>query len=117
MEFDYNTKETRVGIQEGVSLEVELYAMRVLIKGGVWNKEWLFGELCLNRRCIIHNNLRTYRERKGTSKVRKFKIVLLFTEYEAFEMEKNESLQEMITRLNLLVNELSSLGKVLSTEE
>ncbi|XP_047269540.1 uncharacterized protein LOC124899274 [Capsicum annuum] len=54
---------------------------------------------------------------EGTSQVRKFKIALLFTEYEAFEMGKNESLQEMITRLTLLVNELSSLGKVLSTEE
>ena len=35
LKFDYNTKETRVGIEEGVSLEVEFYAMRVLIKSGV----------------------------------------------------------------------------------
>ncbi|KAF3623917.1 putative vacuolar cation/proton exchanger 3-like [Capsicum annuum] len=35
LEFDYNTKETRVGIEEGISLEVKFYAMRVLIKGGV----------------------------------------------------------------------------------
>ena len=35
LEFDYNTKETRVGIEEGVSLEVEFYAMRVMIEGGV----------------------------------------------------------------------------------
>lgn len=47
MEFYYNTKETRVEIKERVSLEVELYAMRVLIKGGVWNEEWLFEELYL----------------------------------------------------------------------
>ena len=33
MEFDYNTKETRAGIEEGVSLEVELYAIRVMIEG------------------------------------------------------------------------------------
>ena len=35
LEFYYNTKETRVGIKERVSLEVELYVMRVSIKGGV----------------------------------------------------------------------------------
>ena len=51
LEFYYNTKETRVGIEEGVSLEVELYAMRVLIKVGVWNKEWLFGELIFR---VVH---------------------------------------------------------------
>ena len=35
LEFDYNTKETRVKIEEGVSLKVELYAMRVIIEFGV----------------------------------------------------------------------------------
>lgn len=47
---------------------------------------------------------------EGTRKVRKFRIALLFTEYEAFKMNENDSLQKMITRLTYLVNELSSLG-------
>ena len=48
---------------------------------------------------------------KGTSQVRKFRISLLFTEYEAFKIKENETLHEMMTRLTTLTNELTSLGK------
>lgn len=54
---------------------------------------------------------------EGTTQVRKFKIFLLFTKYEVFKIKQNEALQEMITRLTSMVNELSFLEKVLSTEK
>ncbi|XP_047264674.1 uncharacterized protein LOC124896863 [Capsicum annuum] len=54
---------------------------------------------------------------KGTSQVRKFRISLLFTKYEAFKMKENETLHEIMTRMNTLTNELTSLGKVISEEE
>ncbi|KAF3668716.1 putative LRR receptor-like serine/threonine-protein kinase MRH1-like [Capsicum annuum] len=54
---------------------------------------------------------------KGTSQVRKFKIALLFTEFEVFKMKENESLHEIVTRLTVLTNELTSLGKVITEEE
>ncbi|XP_047249976.1 uncharacterized protein LOC124885769 [Capsicum annuum] len=54
---------------------------------------------------------------EGTSQVRKFRIALLFTEYEAFKMKENKTLHEMMTSLTTLTNELTSLGKVISEEE
>jgi len=42
---------------------------------------------------------------------------MLFTEYETFKMKEGEPLLEMITRLTKLINELSSLRKVLTTEK
>lgn len=53
----------------------------------------------------------------GISQVRKFRISLLFTEYEAFKMKENKFLHEMMTRLTALTNELTSLGKVITAEE
>lgn len=52
-----------------------------------------------------------------TSQVRKFRIAMLFTKYETFRIKENESLSDMMTRLTTLINELSSLGKILTTEE
>jgi len=46
---------------------------------------------------------------EGTSQVKKFRVAILFTDYETFKMKENESLLEMITRLTTLINELSSL--------
>ena len=54
---------------------------------------------------------------EGTSQLRKFRISLLFTEYEAFKMKEKESLHEMMTRLTALTNEMTSLGKVITEEE
>lgn len=54
---------------------------------------------------------------EGTAQVRKFQVAMLFTEYETFKIKENESLQDMMARLTLLINELASLGKVLTTEE
>ncbi|KAF3612283.1 hypothetical protein FXO38_36932 [Capsicum annuum] len=54
---------------------------------------------------------------EGTSQVRKFRIVILFTEYEDFKMKENKSLQEIMTRLTALTNELTSLEKVITVEE
>lgn len=42
---------------------------------------------------------------------------MLFTEYETFKMNDNESLQDMITRLKTLINELAYLGKILTIKE
>lgn len=54
---------------------------------------------------------------KGLAQVRKFKISYLFTEYKDFKMRENKSLHEMMSKLSTLANELTSLGKVISTEE
>ncbi|KAH0716794.1 hypothetical protein KY285_012825 [Solanum tuberosum] len=54
---------------------------------------------------------------KGTNQVRKFRVAMLFTEYETFKMKEGEPLLEMFTQLTKLMNELSSLGKILTTEE
>ena len=54
---------------------------------------------------------------ESTTQVRKFKISKLCSEYEAFKMKFGESLQDMITRFTIVVNELISLGKVYTIEE
>ena len=54
---------------------------------------------------------------EDTSQVRKFRISLLFTEYEAFKMKENETLHEMMTRLTTLTNELTYFRKAISEEE
>lgn len=54
---------------------------------------------------------------EGTIQVKKIKIALLFTEYEAFRMRENESLHQMMSRLTALTNELTSLGKTITTKE
>lgn len=46
---------------------------------------------------------------EGTNQVTKFKITLLFAEDDAFKMKENELVQQMISRLTSLVNDLSSL--------
>lgn len=50
-------------------------------------------------------------DREETSQVQKFRVVMLFTKYEAFKMKENEYLLEIITRLTTLINELSSLER------
>ena len=47
----------------------------------------------------------------------KFIISYLFTEFEAFKKGEIEYLHEMMTCLTILTNELTFLGKVISTEE
>lgn len=42
---------------------------------------------------------------------------MLFTEYETFKTKNSETLQETITRLTILVNEISSLDKTLTIEK
>ena len=54
---------------------------------------------------------------EGTTQVRKFRIARLCSEYEAFKIKFGESLQDMITRFTIVVNELIFLGKVYTTEE
>ncbi|XP_069146022.1 uncharacterized protein [Solanum lycopersicum] len=54
---------------------------------------------------------------EGTTKVQKVRIARLCSEYEAFKMKSGESLQDMITRFTIVVNELISLGIVYNTEE
>lgn len=52
-----------------------------------------------------------------TSQVKRFTVSMLFTEYETLKMKDNEQLQDMITRLATVINELTSLGKILTIEE
>ncbi|XP_077215671.1 uncharacterized protein LOC143850299 [Tasmannia lanceolata] len=48
---------------------------------------------------------------EGTTQVKKPKVNMLVTDFESFEMYKNESIFDMFTRFTNIVNELSALGK------
>lgn len=54
---------------------------------------------------------------EGTNEVKRSKIDLLMHQYELFSMKHKESIRDMITRFTNIVNELSSLGKMIPTEE
>ena len=54
---------------------------------------------------------------EGTSDVKDSKISIYNRKYELFKMLPNEDVKTMFTRFTLIVNTLSSLGKVYSNEE
>lgn len=54
---------------------------------------------------------------EGSIDVKKNKIDLLVKRYELFKMDKEESINKMFQRFNLIVNELTCLGKVYSVED
>ena len=49
-------------------------------------------------------------------KLRDKKIDLLMNQYELFQMKSKESIQDMFTRFTNIINELTSLGKVITSE-
>jgi hypothetical protein len=46
----------------------------------------------------------------GTSNVREQKHCLVLNEYNSFTMKENELVRDMYSRLNLVINELNSIG-------
>ncbi|XP_021837457.2 uncharacterized protein [Spinacia oleracea] len=54
---------------------------------------------------------------EGTNEVKRSKIDLLMHQYELFSMKTYESIQDMITRFTNIINELNSLGKIITPEE
>jgi hypothetical protein len=46
----------------------------------------------------------------GTSNVREQKHCLVLNEYNSFAMKDNEFVRDMYSRLNLIINELNSIG-------
>jgi hypothetical protein len=46
----------------------------------------------------------------GTSNVREQKHCLVLNEYNSFAMKNNELVRDMYSRLNLIINELNSIG-------
>jgi hypothetical protein len=46
----------------------------------------------------------------GTSNVREQKHFLVLNEYNSFQMKENELVRDMYSRLNLIINELNSIG-------
>jgi DNA replication protein DnaC len=46
----------------------------------------------------------------GTSNVREQKQCLVLNEYNSFAMKENELIREMYSHLNLIINELNSIG-------
>ncbi|XP_021858321.1 uncharacterized protein [Spinacia oleracea] len=54
---------------------------------------------------------------EGTNEVKRSKIDLLMHQYELFSMKTSESIQDMITRFTNIINELNSLGKIITPEE
>ncbi|XP_059306314.1 uncharacterized protein LOC132057724 [Lycium ferocissimum] len=52
---------------------------------------------------------------EGTTQVKNFKIDMLTTEYKMFKMKESESIHEMHTRFTSIINELHSLGEVITT--
>ena len=53
----------------------------------------------------------------GTSEVKRSKIDMLMHRYELFQMKPKESVHDMLTRFSNIINELNSLGKIISPEE
>ncbi|KMT03682.1 hypothetical protein BVRB_8g190190 [Beta vulgaris subsp. vulgaris] len=54
---------------------------------------------------------------QGTNEVKRSKIDMLMHKYELFQMKPKESVQEMLTRFSNIINELESLGKIITPEE
>ncbi|XP_077228491.1 uncharacterized protein LOC143861448 [Tasmannia lanceolata] len=48
---------------------------------------------------------------EGTTQVKKSKVNMLISDFEAFEMHEGESISNMFTRFTNIVNELNALGK------
>nr|XP_009779490.1 PREDICTED: uncharacterized protein LOC104228675 [Nicotiana sylvestris] len=63
----------------------------------------------------IWEALQTAHER--TTQVNQYKIDMLTTKYELFKMKEDESIQEMHTRFTSIINELHSLGEIISTNK
>ncbi|XP_070026548.1 uncharacterized protein [Nicotiana sylvestris] len=51
---------------------------------------------------------------EGTTQVKQSKIDMLTTEYELFRMKDDESIQDMYIHFTSIINELYSLGKIIS---
>ncbi|XP_075096473.1 uncharacterized protein LOC142174554 [Nicotiana tabacum] len=51
---------------------------------------------------------------EGTTQVKQSKFDMLTTEYELFRMKDDESIQDMHTRFTFIINELHSLGEIIS---
>ncbi|XP_021747150.1 uncharacterized protein LOC110713000 [Chenopodium quinoa] len=54
---------------------------------------------------------------EGTNEVKRSKIDLLMSRYERFEMQSKETIEEMFTRFNYIINELNSLGRHIPIDE
>ncbi|XP_021732310.1 uncharacterized protein LOC110699127 [Chenopodium quinoa] len=54
---------------------------------------------------------------EGTNEVKCSKIDLLMSRYERFEMQSKETIEEMFTRFNDIINELNSLGRHIPIDE
>jgi len=63
----------------------------------------------------IWNNLVVTHE--GTSQVKRAKIDLLHSQYENFNMNDNETINDMITRFTKITNGLSSLGDSIDNDQ
>uniref|UniRef100_A0A1S4CH61 Uncharacterized protein n=1 Tax=Nicotiana tabacum TaxID=4097 RepID=A0A1S4CH61_TOBAC len=51
---------------------------------------------------------------EGTTQVKQSKINMLTTEFELFRMKDDESIQDMHTRFTSIINELHSLGEIIT---
>ncbi|XP_021753741.1 uncharacterized protein LOC110719144 [Chenopodium quinoa] len=54
---------------------------------------------------------------EGTNEVKRSKIDLLMSRYERFEMQSEETIEEMFTRFNDIINELNSLSRHIPIDE
>lgn len=54
---------------------------------------------------------------EGTNRVKESKINMHVHDYELFKMNANESIQDMYTRFNDIINKLKSLGKSYPEQE
>ncbi|XP_077249185.1 uncharacterized protein LOC143888633 [Tasmannia lanceolata] len=54
---------------------------------------------------------------EGTTQVKKTKINLIVSDFEAFKMKNDESIYEIYTRFTNIINELEGLGKTYTNEE
>src|SRR5262249_48227639 len=71
-------------------------------------------QLCKNAKEIWEKLQVTY---EGTTQVKATKISMLTHKYELFKMEESESISEMFTRFNGILNELKGLGKTYENAE
>ncbi|XP_077215726.1 uncharacterized protein LOC143850352 [Tasmannia lanceolata] len=54
---------------------------------------------------------------EGTTQVKKSRVNMLISDFEAFEMHEGESISDMFTRFTNIVNELNVLGKTYTNYE
>ncbi|XP_033513297.1 uncharacterized protein [Nicotiana tomentosiformis] len=94
------------------AIEKNFHAKKILVCG-IDSDEYNRISICQLAK-EIWEALQTAHE--GTTQVKQSKIDMLTTEYKLFGIKDDESIQDMHTRFTSIINELHSLGEIITSE-